>query len=175
MEKYDYIEDAILTVDEGNVAKKNKPVALSLALLVLGAVVLYVGIALQAAAGEILSSLLLMVGLVVMVAGLTLLVVKKGGYVYVPTGKELKKYKLYIAPDKSFKLQQVLRDGTYGELSALRQPNASNSTVVVFLSEDGEYALLQVLEFVPYNDVPTTPVIVCRGEAARALAAAVKG
>jgi hypothetical protein len=174
MEKYDYIEDVILTVDDGNVVKKNKPVALPLALLVLGAVGLYFGSTLKETGGEMFSSLLLVAGLVVVLVALILFVVKKGGYLYRPTGKGLKRCKIYIAPDKSFKLQQVLHDEAYGELAALRQPNASNLSVEIFLADDGEYALLQALEFIPYNDVPTTPVIICRDEKARALATAVK-
>ncbi|MDR2414842.1 MAG: hypothetical protein LBD64_07660 [Odoribacteraceae bacterium] len=175
MEKYDYIEDVILTVDEGNVVKKNKPVTLATALLVIGAAALYFGISVQVAAGEIISSLLVVVGLLVIVSGIILLVIKKGGYFCRQTGQGVKKYKIYIAPDKSFKLQQVLRDGTYEELGALRQLNASNSSVEIFLSDDREYALLQALEFVPYNDIPTTPVIICHGDAARAVSVAVKG
>lgn len=171
MEKYDYIEDVILTVDEGNVVKRSKPVLLALVLLLAGATLLYLGVV----TGEtILSSSLLAAGLVVVVACLVLFVVKKGGYVYRPTGQGLKKYKIYIAPDQSFKLQQLLHDKAYGELKGLCQPNASNLSVEIFLSEDREYGLLQSQEFVPYNDVPTTPVIVCRGEEAHALATAVK-
>ncbi|MDR0765731.1 MAG: hypothetical protein LBF09_02170 [Odoribacteraceae bacterium] len=174
MEKYDYIEDVILTVDEGNVVKKSKPVMPALLLFVAGVLALCYRFLVQVA-GDIVSSLLVVTGLLLVVAGIILLVAKKGGYVYRPTGQGLKRYKIYIAPDKSFKLQQVLRDGAYEELGVLRQLNASNLSVEVFLSDDREYALLQVLEFIPYNDVPTTPVIVCRGAAAHALADAVKG
>jgi hypothetical protein len=173
MEKYDYIEDVILTVDEGSVTRKSKPVILPVVLLVLGVVAAYFGTTLKEAEGDLLSSLLLVLGLVIVVTGVTLFIVKKGQYLHRSSGKRLKKHKIYIAPEQSFKLQQVLGDKAYDKLKALRQPNESNLSVEIFLSEDHEYALLQALEFIPYSDVPTTPVIVCRGEVARALASAV--
>ncbi|MDR1415504.1 MAG: hypothetical protein LBI96_06820 [Odoribacteraceae bacterium] len=175
MEKYDYIEDVIFTVDEGNVVKQAKPVVLPSLLLLLGVVAAYFGTTLKEAEGDLLSSLLLVVGLVIVVTGITLFIVKKGAYLHRSSGKKLKKHKIYIAPDQSFKLQQVLNDKAYDKLKALRQPNESNLSVEIFLSEDQEYALLQALEFIPYNDVPTTAVIVCRGEEARAVASAIAG
>ncbi|MDR2131442.1 MAG: hypothetical protein LBP56_09840 [Odoribacteraceae bacterium] len=174
MEKYDYIEDVILTVDEGNVVKKSKPLALALIVLLVGVVALYFSVTVEKTGEGVLSSLLLVAGLLLLVTGLVLVIVKKGRYLYRPTGQGLKKYKVYIAPENSFKLQRVLQEKSYGELKALRQPNASNLSLEIFLSDDREYALLQSLEFIPYNDVPTTPVIVCRGEEVRALADAIR-
>jgi hypothetical protein len=116
---------------------------------------------------------LLVVGLVIVLAGIALLVVKKGRYVHQASGRGMKRFKIYIAPEQSFKLQQVLQDRAYGQLKALRQAHESNLSVEVFLADDHEYALLQALEFIPYNDVPTTGVVICRGAEAKAVAASV--
>ena len=39
-----------------------------------------------------------------------------------------------------------------------------------YCTEDEQYALLQVMEFIPYNDVPMTPVKVCEGTQAKQVA-----
>jgi hypothetical protein len=173
MEKFDYIEDVILTVDEGAVARQGRPVVLPAVLLLVGVVVAYLGTRGKDAEGDMVSSLLLVAGLVVVVAGIVLWMVKKGRYVHRPSGRGMKRFKIYIAPEQSFRLQQVLQERAYEQLGALRQPHESNLSVEVFLADDHEYALLQALEFIPYNDVPTTGVVVCRGAEARALAASV--
>ena len=41
---------------------------------------------------------------------------------------------------------------------------------MAYCSEDEQYALLQVMEFIPYNDVPMTPVKVCEGTQAKQVA-----
>jgi hypothetical protein len=173
MEKFDYIEDVILTVDGGAVARKNRPVALPVALVLVGMVVAWLGTGMKQAEGDLYSSLLLVAGLVVVLAGIVLLVVKKGGYVHAASGRGMKRFKIYIAPEQSFRLERALQEHAYDQLKELRQPRESNLSVEGFIADDNEYALLQALEFIPYNDVPTTAVIVCRGEEARTLARAV--
>lgn len=64
MEKFDYIGDIILKVDEGKIVKKKKSPVKPLGLLLVGAAVLYFGSThINAAENDILSSVAIMIGL----------------------------------------------------------------------------------------------------------------
>lgn len=167
---YEYIQDILHQVDGDNIIKKKKSIIKPSLLLLVGAVILYLGTTIESGASDMLSSLLITLGIGVMVWGLVAFVSSKECFVYKPTGKVLKKHKVYVSPNQSFRLQQILEGNKYDELKSISQQEQSNLSLDIFCTDDHQYAVMQALEFVPYNDVPTTPAIVCQGEKARLLA-----
>ena len=165
--KFDYIDNVAAAAD-GDVMKKQTSPIKAIVLLIVGAGVLYYGAAhLGGSVSEVLSSTMIIVGLIIVVWGIAAFFSKRVKYIYKPTGKVLKKYKVYVAPNYSSKLYQMVEDGKYEELKSLPRVPQSNLSIEALCGEDGSYAMLQVLEFVPYNDIPTTPVKVCQGEQAK--------
>lgn len=81
----------------------------------------------------------------------------------------LRKHKIYVAPNQSFKLHKMLEESKFEDLKTISQTGQSNLSLEIFCTDDQEYALLQALEFIPYNDVPTSPVMVCKGVQAKQL------
>ena len=149
--KFEYIDDVLLNVDKDKIEKKKKSPIKPLALLILGAAILWYGANyINTAQSDTLSSVVIMIGLGVAAWGIVAFLVKKECYVYKPTGKVLKKHKVYVAANQS--------------------SGQSNLSLEAYCSEDEQYALLQVMEFIPYNDVPMTPVKVCEGTQAKQVA-----
>ena len=96
--KFEYIDDVILNVDKDKVEKKKKSPIKPIALLILGAAILWYGANyVNKAQSDTLSSVVIMVGLAIAGWGIVAFLVKKERYVYKPTGKTLKKHKVYVA------------------------------------------------------------------------------
>ncbi|MCQ4874377.1 MULTISPECIES: hypothetical protein [Odoribacteraceae] len=169
--KFEYIDDAILNVDTDKIEKKKKSPVKPVALLILGAAILWYGANyINTAQSDTLSSVVIMIGLGIAAWGIVAFLVKKERYVYKPTGKSLKKHKVYVAANQSSQLYQIVEQNKFDDLQSLTRSGQSNLSLEVFCSEDEQYALLQVMEFVPYNDVPMTPVKICEGTHAKQVA-----
>ena len=102
--------------------------------------------------------------------GKVIFIIKKEKYVYKPTGKAMKKHKVYVAANQSSQLYDIIEQNKFDNLQSLSRSDQSNLSLEVFCSEDEQYALLQVMEFVPYNDVPRTEVKVYEGTPAKQIA-----
>ena len=99
--KFEYIDDAILNVDTDKIEKKKKSPVKPVALLILGAAILWYGANyINTAQSDTLSSVVIMIGLGIAAWGIVAFLVKKERYVYKPTGKSLKKHKVYVVPDR---------------------------------------------------------------------------
>ena len=70
MENFDYIEDVLLNVDEGKIVKKKKSCMKPLGLLLVGGAILYFAGSHMGTMHDMLSSVILMVGLGVLGWGL---------------------------------------------------------------------------------------------------------
>ena len=100
--KFEYIDDVLLNVDKDKIEKKKKSPIKPLALLILGAAILWYGANyINTAQSDTLSSVVIMIGLGVAAWGIVAFLVKKERYVYKPTGKVLKKHKVYVAANQS--------------------------------------------------------------------------
>lgn len=173
--KYEYIDDVILKVDEGKVEKKKKSPVKPLGLLIVGAAILWFGANyINTAQSDTLSSIIIMLGLGVVGWGIIAFIIKKERYIYKPTGKTLKKHKIYVAANQSTQLYDMVEQSKFDNLNSLTRSDQSNLSLEVFCSEDEQYALLQVMEFVPYNDVPRTNVKVFEGTMAKQIAGFLK-
>ena len=168
--KFEYIGNMTFGPDSA-IVKKQKSALRGIILIVVGAAVLYFG-AIQTA--EMLSSVLIIAGLIIVVWGIAAFFTKGERFIYKPTGKIMHKKKIYISPTYSSKLYQIVEDGNYAELKNVTRAPQSNLSIEALYTDDGTYALVQVMEFVPYNDIPMTPVKECQGEQARDLVAFLK-
>ena len=135
--KFEYIDNVILNVDKDRVEKKKKSPVKPLALLILGAAILWYGANhVNTAQSDTLSSVVIMLGLGIAIS----------------------------------RLYDILEQDRYDDLQSLTRSGQSNLSLEAYCSEDEQYALLQVMEFIPYNDVPMTPVKVCEGTQAKQVA-----
>ncbi len=173
--KFEYIDNVISDVDKDRIGKKKQSPVKPLALLILGAAILWYGANyINTAQSDTLSSVVIMLGLGVAAWGIVAFLVKKERYVYKPTGKVLKKHKVYIAANQSSRLYDILEQNKYDDLQSLTRSEQSNLSLEAYCSEDEQYALLQVMEFIPYNDIPMTPVKICEGTQAKQVACFLK-
>ena len=141
--KFEYIDDVLLNVDKDKIEKKKKSPIKPLALLILGAAILWYGANyINTAQSDTLSSVVIMIGLGVAAWGIVAFLV----------------------------LYDILEQNRYDDLQSLTRSGQSNLSLEAYCSEDEQYALLQVMEFIPYNDVPMTPVKVCEGTQAKQVA-----
>lgn len=167
--KFEYIGNMTFGPDSA-IEKKTKSAFKGIILLIVGAVVLYFGAThTSSSSADIISSVLIIAGLIIGIWGIATFFTKGERFIYKPTGKMMHKKKIYISPTYSAKLYQIVEDGNYAELKNVTCAPQSNLSIEALYTDDGTYALVQVMEFVPYNDIPMTPVKECQGEQARNL------
>ena len=172
--KFEYIGNMSFG-PESAIVKKQKSALKGIILIILGAVVLYFGAThTSSSSADIISSVLIIAGLIIVIWGIAAFFTKGERYYYKPTGKLMHKKKVYISPTYSSKLYQIVEEGNYAELKNVTRAPQSNLSIEALYTDDGAYALVQVMEFVPYNDIPMTPVKECQGEQARDLVAFLK-
>lgn len=170
MANFDYIGDVLVQADGTNIVKKKSSPLKGVLLLAVGGVILYLATAVTTEK-DMLSSLLILLGICVLVWSVTVFIASKERFIYQPTKQVLKKHVIYVSPNQSFKLHQIIQEGKYEELKNICQSGQSNLSLVIYSTDDKKYAALQAQEFIPYNDVPTTPVRICRPEQVPHLAA----
>lgn len=134
--KFEYIDDVILNVDKDKVEKKKKSPIKPIALLILAAAILWYGANyVNTAQSDTLSSVVIMIGLAIAGWGIVAFLVKKERYVYKPTGKTLKKHKVYVAANQSSRLYDILAQNKYDDLQSLTRAGQSNLSLEAYCSE----------------------------------------
>ncbi|MDY3032318.1 MAG: hypothetical protein SOR65_00055 [Odoribacter sp.] len=105
-------------------------------------------------------------------SGVIKLLVSRKRYVYLPTKSVLKLETLYFDVHASDELQACLQMKRFDELSRIKREKDNGVKVEAMLSRDGQFAAVQVLEYVPYSFEAVTPVMCFYKEEAGKLSAA---
>jgi hypothetical protein len=81
------------------------------------------------------------------------------GTIYKPTGKKLKRFRFYVDPNFASMLKNHINSNQYTKIQEVKKCISSNYLMDVRATEDGHICLFQLMEYVPYNFVPASPVI----------------
>ena len=151
------------------VLKKKSPIA-AVGLTILGVALAVLGSA-KVIKGDVLEMTIMSIGAIVALYGLFRLVMvcQKDAvdYVYAPTQKKLKAHKIYINAADRLKMDKCIENNDFSTMKNIGKENSSNNMLHIFAAEDGEIAVLQLLEYVPHFFEPASAVVVVRGGEAR--------
>ena len=151
------------------VSKKKSPIT-GIGLTVIGVTLVVLG-STEIIKGDILEMTVMSLGAIVALYGLFRLVMvcQKDAvdYIYTPTGRKLKKHKIYINATDRLKMDKCIENNDYSKMKHIGKENSSNNMLHIFAAEDGEIAILQLLEYIPHFFEPTSDVVVVRGNEAR--------
>lgn len=141
-----------------------------------GIIVLACGIAvlllsLKMPMGDTAKMSLLTIGILAILTGFFMAVLSittgKCRLIYQPTGSSIKHYQRYINADDRNALRECIISGDLSQLHKIRIENSTRGLLHIYLSCDGQYALMQLDEYIPHCFEPSTPVAAFNAEQAR--------
>lgn len=114
--------------------------------------------------------LLLIAGILLIGTGIILLFAKYGKKVYKETNSPIKNNEYYFAREKTELLKKALTKNDFSDLKPVSfSENGSNSRLNIILSEDNNFAAVQLFEFVPYAYHPVSQVCYFEGNSVKPL------
>ena len=171
MERFKLIEEEIKEMESQQIISvKTKPLYW-LVLLVVGIVLIVLGVLIDS---EITTPLAVVIGFVAATVGVVFLLRKSVNYIYKPTGKRLKRYKIYLNPSDAKKVVSCINSNTFSGMKGMKKAMDSGHLIEARGTDDGEIFLLQLLEYIPHDFVPSSPVVVLHGEDAKSVLEFVK-
>ena len=170
MEDFEKIENKISNMSEYDIVSQKKSPVAAVGLTVVGVALAVLG-STKIIGSDILGMTVLSIGAIIAVCGLIklVLVCQKDAvdYMYAPTKKKLKPHKIYINATDRLKMDKCIQTNNISKMKNIGKENSSNNMLHIFAAEDGEIAVLQLLEYVPHFFQPASAVVVVRGGEAR--------
>ena len=170
MEDFEKIENKINNMSEYDIVSQKKSPVAAVGLTVVGVALFVLG-STKIIGSDILGMTVLSIGAIIAVCGLIklVLVCQKDAvdYMYAPTKKKLKPHKVYINANDRLMMDKCIETNNFSKMKNIGKENSSNNMLHIFAAEDGEIAVLQLLEYVPHFFQPASAVVVVRGNEAR--------
>ncbi|MDR1182826.1 MAG: hypothetical protein LBL13_12690 [Bacteroidales bacterium] len=169
MENFERIEEKIQNMKDEKIIKvKSSPFG-SIIVIIAGILIAILGLTIFK--GASLTPLLVVTGAVIIIVGVIYLVMKtsknSGDYIYEPTGGKLKKYKIYIDTSNARKMISCITNKDFNGVKTIKKTMDSGCLMEIRGTDDGSIFLFQLLEYIPHDFVPSSPVIVLHGEDAK--------
>jgi hypothetical protein len=171
MGNFERIESKIQNMKEEKILiVKSSPLS-SIIIMITGIIIVILGI--TVVHSESLTPLLVIAGGIAAIVGVIYFVMKTGknagDYIYEPTGKKLKKYNVYIDPGDARKIISCISNNNFSGIKTIKKTMDSGFLMQIRGTDDGLIFLFQLLEYVPHDFVPSSPVIVLHGEDAQTM------
>ncbi len=170
MENYTHIEEAVKNLPKDVIISKRNSIATSIVLIIVGILMFVLGTK-NIVSADCVNMMMIVFGLGLFIYGIIKICMDLSSchHFYVPTGKRLKKYKVYIVSEDKNKLTNMLKNNQLVQLSEIRKEMTSGCMLYVLTTGDGDYCLAQVLEFSQDEYVGYAPMVIFQGEEATAL------
>ncbi|MDR0604596.1 MAG: hypothetical protein LBG80_09870 [Bacteroidales bacterium] len=171
MENFERIESKIQNMKEEKILKvKSNPLS-SIIITITGIMIVILGLTIIH--GETLTPLFIMAGAITAIVGVIYLVMKTGknagDYIYEPTGKKLKKYKMYVESNDAKKIITSITNNNFSGMKNIKKAAYSGFLMEIRGTNDGAIFIFQLLEYIPHDFVPSSPVVVLHGEDAKTM------
>jgi hypothetical protein len=148
----------------------------SLVLLIAGIIFVILGILFVS--GEGLKTLTITSGIIIAFVGFVYVLkntgVNSAYYIYEPTGKKLKKYKASLEESDAKKMLSCINSNNFVAVKYMKKAINSGYLIEARGTDDGKIFLFQLLEYVPHDFVPSSPVVVLHGKDAEMMLKFVK-
>lgn len=176
MEEYIKIEEYVKNGNDNNIATRRKSPLCGIIVMLCGIALLI--LSLKCTMGDTLKMTILTLGALAAITGLFMAVLSRTTgscrMVYNPTGACIKHYRHYINADDRQQLREIINSGSFEKLGTIRKENSTCSLLHTYLSQDGQYALMQLEEYIPHSFEPITAVTAVPAEKVQHVQAFVK-
>ncbi len=173
MEKYKSLLEDIENVSNQNVKKQNQ-----ISILGIGLIGIAIGCAVAAKGFEdpnsSLPTFFFTVSALLLLSGIIKIFVSRTCYLFTPTKSKLQSFTIYFDAKDGINLQNSLEISRLNDLNLLKKKKDGAIKLETMITNDGSFAALQVLEYIPYSYEAVTPVICYYGEQAKHLSSYIK-
>lgn len=118
-----------------------------------------------------LSMFLMVLGTALALLGVFRLFWKSREIVYLPTGSVAKERSLFFDLKHIGTLTEMIENGKLGGETGIKSESSGNVRMDILISQDNQFAALQLFQFVPYTYTPVTSVHYFTGSQAAAVSA----
>ncbi len=163
----------INTYSFSKVEKRSNATSLAIGIIsiIAGCALFYVS---SLATTNMLSSLSIFGGAVLVCIGLYLLIWKRNHEIYKPSGAVIKKERIFYASEDFYSLKNALENLDTKSFEKLKKHHEGNVQLSVVYSNDNQYFAAQVLKYEPFEYKPQSDIITTTGDAAARLIASIR-
>ena len=176
MNTFELLENKLQNMSDEKIIKTKKSPIQSIIIALAGVALLVLGIV--AVSNETLAILLVVFGVALTIYGIVMIVINTGknafDYVYEPTGKKLKKYKVYLGEHDARTMVSFINSNDFKKANQLKKSMDTGHMLECRGTDEGEIFIFQLSEYVPHDYVPSSLVIVLHGDDAKAMLQLVK-
>lgn len=176
MNTFELLENKIQNMKDEKIIQTKKSSVQSIIITLVGMALLVLGII--AVSNEILAILLIVTGVALTILGIVMIAVNTGknafDYVYEPTGKKMKKHKIYLNEQDAHTFISCINTNDFKKINQLKKSMDTGHMLECMGTNDGEIFIFQLSEYVPHSYVPSSPVITIHGDDARVMLELVK-
>ncbi|MFA6333982.1 MAG: hypothetical protein WCX48_00300 [Bacteroidales bacterium] len=108
-------------------------------------------------------------GIILIIAGVILFLVKPKQEIYKPTGSVVNKYSSYFDKEYITQLEKIVRGNITEETANFKLSNSGSGRIDVIISADKEFIAVQLFRFVPHTYEQATEFISYTGPQAKQL------
>lgn len=169
MEKYTDIKSYISENCASDIEIKSKKIVFSLLIIIVSLAVIVIS-STSVISDPNISMILIVLAIVGLVYGILRLwgdrTRHKNVFVYLPTGEVMKRYSLYVDSNDMQRVQQCIARGRYEEMTKITKLATSGHYVDVIGTPSGKCYLMQVMDYVPHQFEPVSPVAILTEQSA---------
>jgi hypothetical protein len=112
---------------------------------------------------------IVLTGIVLAIVGIGYWFSNTENYVYEPTGKKLTKHKIFLSPYDAKKMISDINMKNFSNLKEIKKVVDSGYWIDIRITDDGSICLLQIMEYIPHEFVPSSPVVILHDDDAKAI------
>lgn len=174
MEKFKKLQEDIQNASNQQVIKKIAISGVAVGILAAALVCVVLGKTFDDPNSAI-PTFLFTVAVFLFLGGIIKLFVNRSCYVYHPSDSRLQSLTVYFDIHDSNDLQICMEMKRFDELSRFKREKDTGVKLEAMIASKGDFAAVQISEYIPYTYEAITPVMCFYGEDARALKAVVGG
>ncbi|MBQ8222807.1 MAG: hypothetical protein IJZ87_05605 [Bacteroidales bacterium] len=108
--------------------------------------------------GNMLSSLMIFVGIILVAVALFFIIAKLNNTVYTKTKSPIVKRQLYFDTADFYNIKSVVENNDFKSIEKFNRVDEGNVQLYVLHSKDKKFAALQLLKYEPFDFVPQTEI-----------------
>ena len=173
MEKFKVMHEDIKNIESAQITKKSN-ISIIAVITIIAGILLGMGAMCFEDPNSAIPSFLVSLSAIFIIGGIIKLVLSHTVYIYKPTNSRIKLKTLYFPNNSCDELQSCLTSNRFDEISSIQQEKNHGLKLEVLISKDRQFIAVQILQYIPYNFEPISPIISYFNDNAQKLAAALK-